>query len=563
MTDALFRRATIWAAHDVDADDAQTLRDLVAQRDVPALTEQVGGDLTFGTAGLRAAMAAGPNRMNRATVIRTTFAVAGWLHDKTADPHVVVGRDARHKSDTFMDDVVAVLVAAGVKVSRFVQPVPTPLVAFAQNFLSCDAAIVVTASHNPPKDNGYKLYGDGGAQIVAPDDQLIQQRIATAPFADEISRHEGTSDLLTDVSDAVTDAYLDMVYGLHRAHSENRPKVVYTPLHGVGAELFFAASRVCGYDDVTVVASQADPDPDFSTVTFPNPEEPGALDEALALARRSSADVVVANDPDADRLAIAVPDATGTFRALTGNEIGVLLTDYLLEQAPVSRPLIVTTVVSTPMVDATAKRHGATVERTFTGFKWIARAAEARREDGDTFVYGFEEALGSNVTQAVNDKDGISAAVVFLDLVTWLQARGETVTDRLETLGVLDGVWVSRQVSVVRDGVEGKQAIADAMARLTASPPTQVLDRPVLAVNDYTVGGDTRPAWRGEDLLVELVFADGRVLVRPSGTEPKLKTYVDLTFTAHSRDDVADVVAAGERDVLTTAQAVVDLLGIT
>lgn len=562
MSNTLRDRAASWADHDVDEHDRQRLRALIAANDIPTLTALVDGDVTFGTAGLRAAMAPGPNRMNRATVIRTTYAVAGWLTERTAHPTVVVGRDARHNSDVFMADVVAVLVAAGVDVVRFDRPVPTPLVAFAQAWLAADAAIVVTASHNPAADNGYKLYGSFAAQIVAPDDMLIQARIQAAPYADEIPRHDGTSPLVTNAGDEVVDAYLAMVRECHIDHGSTRPHVVYTPLHGVGAELFLAATATCGYDQITVVSSQAEPDPTFPTVAFPNPEERGALDAAVALATLVGADVVVANDPDADRLAIAVPDGTGGFRVLHGNEIGVLLTDYLLEHTDRPRPLIVTTVVSTPMVTATATRHGATVERTFTGFKWIARAAQARRDAGDTFVYGFEEALGSNVTPVINDKDGVSAAVVFLDFLTWLAARGETVTDRLAMLGVVDGVWVSRQVSVVKDGADGQASIAEAMQRLRQHPPERVGNRRVVTVNDYTVGGQTRPVWRGEDLLVELVFDDGRVLVRPSGTEPKLKTYVDLSFPVDAFDQVADVIRQGERDAVRTAEQLLDLLGI-
>jgi len=337
---------------------------------------------------------------------------------------------------------------------------------------------------------------------------------------------------------------------------------VYTPLHGVGAELFLAASSACGYDAVTVVSSQVEPDPDFPTVAFPNPEESGALDLALALAQSVSADLVIANDPDADRLAIAVPDVNGQFVALTGNQIGVLLSDYLLEQVVVPRPLIVTTVVSTPMVNTLARRHGAEVERTFTGFKWIARAKAVLSDQGHTFVYGFEEALGSNVTTAVNDKDGISAAIVFADLVTWLNSRFETVLSRLATLGVIDGVWVSRQVAVTRDGVAGAEAIAAAMQRLGANPPDAVGTHRVVTVNDYTQGAENRPLWRGNDVLIELVFADGRMLVRPSGTEPKLKVYVDLRFDVASVEQVQDVTASGEREADQLAHMLLTQIGI-
>lgn len=559
----LYARANAWADGDVDQQSATALRQLIEANDDVVLADHVGHDLGFGTAGLRATMGPGSNRMNRATVIRTTFAVTQWLETGgNTNPSVVVGFDARHNSETFANDVVAVLVAAGVSVRRFVAPVPTPLVAFAQKQYDADAAIVITASHNPARDNGYKLYGEGASQIVSPDDVTIQKLIADAPAANAVPRHTGQSPRVMDVDAALFDAYEAMVVALHRADVSWRPRIVYTPLHGVGASTFLRVAAACGYDDVTPVASQQQPDPDFPTVAFPNPEEPGALDEAFATAQTLGADLIIAHDPDADRLAIAIPSADGTFVALSGNQIGVLFSDYLLEHADVVNPLIVTTVVSTPMVNAVARRHGAEVERTFTGFKWIARAKAALVATGHTFVYGFEEALGSNVTVAVNDKDGISAAIVFADLVAWLHARGETVADRLMTLAVIDGVWVSRQVSAMRPGLAGAKEIRDAMAQLQAHPPQMLGGRRVMSVNDYTHGAETRPAWRGNDLLVELVFSDGRVLVRPSGTEPKLKVYVDLRFAVDSRDEVPSVAAAGEREAEQIAQLLLTQIGI-
>lgn len=562
MTGDVFARARAWVAGDVDPGDQAALTALIDANDHTAVQELMGTGLTFGTAGLRAEMAPGANRMNRATVIRTTYAVAQWLHERTdGTPTVVVGWDARHRSDTFATDVVAVFLAYGVDVWRFDTPVPTPLVAFAQHHLGCDAAVVITASHNPAQDNGYKLYGDGAAQIVSPDDETIQQLMRDAPAANAIRIHADLSDAQV-VTRAVFDAYQTMVTGLHTRHDAPRPAIVYTPLHGVGAHTFLQVAAACGYDDVTVVAAQRDPDPEFSTVPFPNPEEPGALDLALQLAEETYADLVIANDPDADRLAIAIPEANGRFRALSGNEIGVLLTDYLLEHTTAVKPLVVTTVVSTPMVDAVAARHGAHVERTFTGFKWIARAAAGLTGDGFTFVYGFEEALGSNVTTDVHDKDGISAAIVFADLTMWLTSRGETVAERLATLGVIDGVWVSQQVSVTRPGHSGSVEIRDAMARLKASPPVTVAGRRVIQVNDYTAGGVTRPSWRKEDLLIELVFTDGRVLVRPSGTEPKIKAYADLSFAVTSAADVPSVRERGATEARALAQAVLADIGV-
>lgn len=562
-TDALYARAHAWVAGDVDHHDARALTQLIDAKDVLGLADQVGRDLRFGTAGLRAPMGPGSNRMNRATVIRTTWAVARWLETRGVEaPTVVVGFDARHNSQTFASDVVAVLAACGVRVNYFPEPVATPLVAFAQKHFAADAAIVITASHNPASDNGYKLYGEGASQIVAPDDVTMQQLIAVAPAANAIVRHSHDSPLVTQIDDTLFAAYEAMVVSLHITHVDWRPRIVYTPLHGVGAAMFLRVAGACGYDDVTVVASQQHPDPDFSTVAFPNPEEPGALDEAFATASMVGADLIIANDPDADRLAIAVPTRLGSFVALSGNQIGVLLSDYLLEHATGVKPLIVTTVVSTPMVNAVAHRHGAEVERTFTGFKWIAQAKASLVACGHTFVYGFEEALGSNVTSAVNDKDGISAAIVFADLVAWLHGRGETVADRLITLGVIDGVWVSKQVSVVRTGLTGEQAITDAMTCLLGDPPKLLGGRRVVGVTDYTNGAQMRPVWRGDDRLVELAFADGRVLVRPSGTEPKLKVYVDLRFSVDSRDEVAGVEAQGEREAEQIANLLLTHIGI-
>lgn len=562
--DQLLRRAQEWMNGDPDPQMRVQLESLVAKADWDAIRDHVDGALEFGTAGLRGIVGPGPRRMNRAVVIRTTAGLASWVAAQGPDAveaGVVVGFDARYDSAQFAADTVGVLAAAGITVYWFPTPQPTPLVAYAQKALGAAAAVVVTASHNPPEYNGYKVYAEGAAQIVPPVDHDIAKAIDAAAPANMIPRADIDDARVHVLGGEIIDRYLAELATARPAAAGPQVRIVYTPLHGVGGELVQRALAEAGYTDVSVVESQATPDPAFSTVAFPNPEEPGAMDAAEHLAREIAADVVLANDPDADRLAVALPRGDSV-ELLSGNQIGVLLADYLLRTVDVDRPLVVASIVSTPMIVDIARHYGARAEFSLTGFKWVCAAARVlEAERGYRFVYGFEEALGSSVGTVVRDKDGIGAAVVFADLVRTLAAAGATVWDRLHELAVRDGLWVSHQLSITRPGLAGQREIADAMQAVGDSQPDQLAGHAVVGATDYRVGADGRPAWLAAHDLVAFELADGRVMIRPSGTEPKCKIYVDLRAEFGPDDDLAVHSRRLERDAANVAQALASFVG--
>lgn len=425
--------------------------------------------------------------------------------------------------------------------------------AFATSLLGAAAAVVVTASHNPPADNGYKVYASNGAQIVPPMDSDISRAIALSPPASEVPRLQdvfsGTSTLVTPAPTDVVEMYWRAVDSIRPEPSSSNIKVVYTPIHGVGGELLQAVFDRAGYTDLIEVPEQTRPDGTFPTVSFPNPEEPGTLDLAIDLGTEVAADLVMANDPDADRFAAVVPTADG-WRPLSGNEIGVLLGDYVLRHwSGPETAIVINSIVSSPMLGDLAGTYGARHEVTLTGFKWIVNAGLALENSGKgRFAFGYEEALGFTVGSAVRDKDGISTALVFCDLFTGLRKRGLTVLDRLAELWAQVGVWSSAQHSLVRPGGDGQMAIQNAVAKLADDPPGAVADKQIVNVIDYRTGGEDRPLWLGNQALVELSLGmSGRILVRPSGTEPKLKIYVDLT------EPITDEPHSQQRELERTA----------
>lgn len=530
---SLLQRAREWIEADPDPTTRAELEALLDPRDDSELAARMDTTLTFGTAGIRGKVGAGPGRMNRAVVIRTTHGLATFVGDTTRP--VVVGFDARPTSRQFAEDTAGVLAAAGIPVRYFPKVTPTPLVAYAAKHLGAAAAVVVTASHNPPADNGYKVYGSDATQIVAPVDVAIQRGIEVAPPARLVPRLErvfsGESPLVEVVPDGLVEAYWGEVSSIRSRSTGSELDIVYTPMHGVGRDVLFEVMGRAGHTGVRAVPEQAEPDGTFPTVVFPNPEESGALDLALEMARETEADLILANDPDADRLAVVVPHR-GLWRPLSGNEVGSLLGDYVLSHDTGDGPAIVSSsIVSSPMLGFVAAAHGAHHESTLTGFKWIARAGRALEEAGKgRFVFGYEEALGYTVGPTVRDKDGISAALFFTDLVADLADEGKTPMDRLHDLWRQHGLWVSAQISIARPGMEGVESLRQAVNRLADHPPGHVEDLTVTDVTDFRSGGENRPPWLGDQDLIELRLGDsGRVLVRPSGTEPKLKIYVDLT----------------------------------
>jgi phosphomannomutase len=518
--DATLRAAVeAWIDDDPDEHDRAELRALLGNDANAELADRFTGRLTFGTAGLRGAVGAGPNRMNRAVVRAATSAVAGWLLGASDTPQVVVGCDARHRSDEFADEAARVLAGAGIRVHLLPRPGPTPLLAFAVRHLGADAGIMITASHNPASDNGYKLYLRDGAQVIPPADAEIEARIeALGPLA-AIPVARLDDPLIVRHGDEVAAAYLNAVAAQPAASPQNLT-LVYTPMHGVAGDLMLRAIATAGFAAPHVVKAQATPDPDFPTVAFPNPEEPGALDLALADARSLGADLVLASDPDGDRLAVAVRVTTGWLQ-LSGDQLGAVLGAYLLEtdSAPGSTvPLVATTIVSSTLLSKIAAAAGARYKETLTGFKWIARAAD--REPDATFVFGYEEALGYQVGTIVKDKDGIGAALAVLRLAAAAKERGGTLAGAYDSLERVHGVHLTGQLS---------QRIphpSEAMRRLRATPPAALGGAPVEGITDFTDAGTGLPP---SDVLRYTLRGNARVVVRPSGTEPKIKAYLEVT----------------------------------
>ncbi|WP_031516108.1 phospho-sugar mutase [Streptomyces sp. NRRL F-5123] len=514
MTD-LLDRARAWAAEDPDPETRAELTALIAAGESAELADRFDGTLEFGTAGLRGALGAGPNRMNRAVVIRAAAGLAAYLGPGGS---VVVGYDARHKSADFARDTAAVMTGAGLRAYLLPRPLPTPVLAFAIRELGVAAGVMVTASHNPPQDNGYKVYLGDGSQIVPPADAEIAARIAAVgPLASVPLAADGWEVLGEDV----LTAYLDRATRVLAPGGPRELATVYTPLHGVGLETLTAAFARAGFPAPVPVAEQAAPDPDFPTVAFPNPEEPGAMDLAFKTARDASPDLVIANDPDADRCAVAVPDPDAGWRMLRGDELGALLAAHLVRRgaAEPGQDVFAASIVSSSLLSKIAARAGLGYEDTLTGFKWIARVPGLR--------YGYEEALGYCVDPAgVRDKDGITAALLIAEMAAQARREGRTLADELDELALVHGLHATDQLSV---RVDDLALITTAMARLRAHPPTELAGLTVTSSEDLRSGAQGLPPTDGlrYHLAGEGISA-ARVVVRPSGTEPKVKCYLEV-----------------------------------
>ena len=535
--------AQAWLAEDPDPDTRAELQELLDSGADAELADRFSGTLEFGTAGLRGAVGAGPNRMNRVVVIRAAAGLAAYLlANGLTDGPVLIGYDARHKSDVFAQDTAAVVRGAGLDAILLDRPTPTPVVAFGIRHLKAVAGVVVTASHNPPQDNGYKVYLGDGSQIVPPADLEIAAAIdAIGPLA-SVPR----GDDWQTAGDDLLNAYLDRIATLVPSDAPRELKVAYTPLHGVGRALVEKAVERAGFAVLAVVASQADPDPDFPTVSFPNPEEPGAIDAALDLARAEEADIAVANDPDADRCAVAVPDAAaeGGWRMLRGDELGALLGEFLLSSG--AQGVAACSIVSSSLLGKIAAAYDAEYVETLTGFKWIGRVPG--------LVFGYEEALGYCVDPAaVKDKDGISTLVRVLQLGAQAKAEGRTLLDLLDDLAKKYGLHATDQLAA---RVDDLSLIAAAMDRLRATPPTELGDHTVEQIDDLNEGTEQLPPTDGFRYHLS---AGARVVVRPSGTEPKLKCYLEVVVpvagddVAAARTQAAAELAAIKKDLAAAA----------
>ena len=498
------------------------------------LADRFSGMLEFGTAGLRGAMGAGPHRMNRAIVIRAAAGLTAYLRESSPEPLVVIGFDARHQSDIFARDTAAVVVAAGGRAMLLPRPLPTPVLAFAIRHLGADAGVMVTASHNPALDNGYKVYLGDGSQIVPPSDAGIAAQIALVDRVADVPRADSG---WTTLNEDVLEAYLDAAAAVVAPGGPRELTVVHTSLHGVGNDVVVAAFARAGFGAPVVVPSQAEPDPEFPTVSFPNPEEPGAIDAALTLAAMVHPDIVLANDPDADRCAVAVPDPAAVtvdnpagWRMLRGDQVGALLGAHILARGVDPDAVFANSIVSSRLLAAMATHAGIRHEETLTGFKWISRVAGLR--------YGYEEAIGYCVDpHQVRDKDGISAALLLAEMAAGLRAQGRCLLDVLDDLAVTHGVHATDAFAV---RVDDLSLIRTLMSALREGHPTDLGGVPVTRTDDLAQGSERLPPTDGLRYLLE---DQSRVIVRPSGTEPKLKIYLEA------------IVAVGQTSGLAAARA--------
>ncbi|MBO3725828.1 phospho-sugar mutase [Actinomyces bowdenii] len=538
---------TSWIAEDPDPVTRAELDGLLqAHRSgqgeaTAALADAFGSTLAFGTAGLRGRLGGGPARMNRVVVIRAAAGLAAYLRERVGEGFTaVIGYDARHGSAQFARDTASVITGAGGRALLFDSHCPTPVLAFALRHLGADAGVMVTASHNPPQDNGYKVYLGGravsdwgqGAQIVPPHDERIAAAIeAVGPISDVPMPEQGWE----AVDPGIREEYLERVTQTACSRRLAPVRIVLTAMHGVGGPLCRQALERAGFDDIVEVAEQFQPDPDFPTVPFPNPEEPGALDLSMALARKVDADLIIANDPDADRCSAAIPDPTaeGGWRQLTGDEVGALLGEQAAELAAFAGTgVLANSIVSSRLLRRIAQSHGLGHRQTLTGFKWISRVPD--------LVFGYEEALGYCVDPtAVRDKDGISASVCLASLASVLKQQGRSIPDLLDRLARDHGLHATSPLSL---RVEDLSIITRAMERLrSGGAPARLAGSPVVEELDLLDGapdctGGTLPPTNG---LVWTTAADDRVIIRPSGTEPKLKCYCEVILPVGKQDDMA------------------------
>jgi len=505
-----------WIAEDPDSTTRSQLQEMLDSGDETSLRSCFAGFLEFGTAGLRGPLGPGPSRMNRAVVTKTAAGLAIYMK-RNGLKSVVIGRDARYGSEDFTRDTAEIMQGAGFEVFVLPRPLPTPVLAYAVRNLKCDVGIMVTASHNPPQDNGYKVYLGGtvggvryeGSQIISPADSEISADIAAVPALNTLVRSQGW----TILDESHIDAYVSATSRL--ATKPGTLRIVYTAMHGVGTETLEKVFKAAGFPAPILVSEQARPNPDFPTVKFPNPEEPGAIDLSLVKAREVSADLVIANDPDADRCAAAIKDRDGQWRMLRGDEVGALLGEYMARTAPNKEVMLANSIVSSSILSKIAQHYGLPFKETLTGFKWLAKIPN--------LWFGYEEALGYAVdSKSVNDKDGISAALVLAQLATDLKAEGKTLVDLLDEIWERHGYHGTKQISVRTTNVAQIDAI---LSKFRDATPTTIGRFSLTAFDDLEKPQDGLPPTNG----VRIRLMDNiRIIVRPSGTEPKIKCYIEV-----------------------------------
>jgi phosphomannomutase len=526
-----------WIAEDPDSTTRTQLQEMLDSRDEVSLRSCFAGFLEFGTAGLRGPLGPGPSRMNRAVVTKTAAGLALYMK-RNSLKSVVIGRDARYGSEDFTRDTAEIMKGAGFEVFVLPRPLPTPVLAYAVRNLKCDVGIMVTASHNPPQDNGYKVYLGGtvggvryeGSQIISPADSEISADIAAVPALNTLVRSQGW----TILDESHVDAYVSATSRL--ATKPGTLKIVYTAMHGVGTETLEKVFKAAGFPEPILVLEQAQPDPDFPTVKFPNPEEPGAIDLSLVKAREVSADLVIANDPDADRCAAAIKDHDGHWRMLRGDEVGALLGEYMARKAPNKEVILANSIVSSSILSKIAQHYGLPFRETLTGFKWLAKIPN--------LWFGYEEALGYAVdSKSVNDKDGISAALVLAQLATDLKEEGKTLVDLLDEIWERHGYHGTKQISVRTTNVAQIDAI---LSKFRDATPTSIGRFSLTSFDDLEKPQDGLPPTNG----VRIRLMDNiRIIVRPSGTEPKIKCYIEVITKDRATSE--EIIAELEKELHT------------
>jgi len=532
LSERLVAEVKSWISDDPDPKTRAQLQEWLDRGATEELTECFQGFLEFGTAGLRGPLGPGPSRMNRCVVSKTAYGLSRFMSNAGLKS-IVIGRDARYGSEDFTRDTAEIMSGAGFEVFVLPRALPTPVLAFAVRKLGCDVGVMVTASHNPPQDNGYKVFLGGtvngiryeGSQIISPTDKEISAEISAAPSLNQVPR--GTT--WTILSDEIVNEYIATTARL--GNSPIELKVVYTAMHGVGTETVLKVFDRAGFTRPILVKEQAEPDPDFPTVAFPNPEEPGAIDLSLKLAREVEADLVIANDPDADRCAAAIND--GNWRMLRGDEVGALLGEYLARTCEDKSAVLANSIVSSSILSKIAKSYGLPFVETLTGFKYLAKVANLR--------FGYEEALGYAVdADSVNDKDGISAALVLVQLAADLKREGKTIAQLLNEIWKKYGFHGTRQISVRTQSISD---IDKVMGKLRNNLPTQLSQFKVTQVDDLERPKDGLPPTNGVRIWLDEKY---RVIVRPSGTEPKIKCYIEVVTNQVS--EATTILDAVERE---------------
>ena len=514
MDHALVAEVKAWIEDDPDPVTASRLQKLLDSGDEATLRTFFNGFLQFGTAGLRGPNGPGPSCMNRAVVGRTAAGIAAYMKARRMT-RVVIGRDARHGSADYAIESAEIFSGAGMEVFLLPRALPTPVLAYATTALKADVGVMVTASHNPPQDNGYKVYigpdADGiayaSSQIINPTDGFIASEISAITSLK--SQPRGKS--WTVLDESLIDEYVQRTSAL--GSKPGTLKIVYTAMHGVGTQTLSQVFAKAGFPDLILVSEQADPDPDFPTVAFPNPEEPGAINLALATARSHNADLVIANDPDADRCAAAIKDRSGDWRMLRGDELGVIFGEWIARRSP--QGTFGNSIVSSSILRKISAHYGIDFKEVLTGFKWLAKIED--------LAFGYEEAIGYAVdSETVNDKDGISAAIFLAQIATDLAAVGKDLNDLLDEVWARHGFHATEQISI---RVADMGAITVLLAGLRSNPPQEIAGRAVESIDDLAAPTDGLPPTDG----LRLWLSGGvRIIIRPSGTEAKLKCYIEV-----------------------------------